>query len=85
MAKRSHHRNYKETTRYNHFVRRNECYFNWLIAILSKYLKIEVILGHGLYGNEKLFKKFLRITFLNLADKHLLYGKRAREIMIKMD
>ena len=57
---------------------------NWLIAILSKYLKIEVIFwGHGLYGNEKLFKKFLRITFLNLADKHLLYGKRAREIMIK--
>lgn len=57
---------------------------NWLIAILSKYLKIEVIFwGHGLYGNEKLFKKFLRIIFLKLADKHLLYGDRAREIMIK--
>ena len=57
---------------------------NWLIAIISKYLKIEVIFwGHGLYGNEKLFKKFLRITFLRLADKHLLYGERARGIMIK--
>lgn len=57
---------------------------NWLIAILSKYLKIEVIFwGHGLYGNEKLFKKILRITFLKLADKHLLYGERAREIMFK--
>ena len=57
---------------------------NWLIAIISKYLKIEVIFwGHGLYGNEKLFKKFLRITFLRLADKHLLYGERARVIMIK--
>jgi len=57
---------------------------NWLIAILSKYLKIEVIFwGHGLYGNEKLFKKFLRITFLKLADKHLLYGERAKEIMSK--
>ena len=31
----------------------------------------------------KIVQKFLRITFLNLADKHLLYGKRAREIMIK--
>ena len=57
---------------------------NWLIALFSKYLKIEVIFwGHGLYGNEKLLKKYLRITFLKLADKHLLYGERAREIMSK--
>jgi len=57
---------------------------NWLIAILSKYLKIEVIFwGHGLYGNEKWFKKFLRVAFLKLADKHLLYSERAKGIMIK--
>ena len=31
---------------------------NWLIAIISKYLKIEVFLGHGLYGNENCSKSF---------------------------
>lgn len=57
---------------------------NWFIAIISKILLIEVIFwGHGLYGNEKGIKKIARLIFLKLANKHLLYGERARDIMLK--
>ncbi len=56
----------------------------WLAIIICKFRAIEIwFWGHGIYGNESELKKFFRLSFLKLADKHLLYEKRAEQILIK--
>lgn len=58
---------------------------NWVISFLCRLLKIKVwFWGHGIYGNENRFKFFLRKKYLQLADKQILYGERAREILINL-
>ena len=55
---------------------------NWLIAIICKIRKVKVLYwGHGFSGDERFFKKKLRVLFNRLADEHFLYGNRARSIM----
>ena len=50
----------------------------FILLILSRILKTKVILWtHGFYGNEKLWKKILRIIFYSLSDKLLIYGKHS--------
>lgn len=57
---------------------------NWLIILLAKIKKVEVVAkGHGMYGNEKGLKLLLRRTFLRLADKHLVYEKHGKNVMVE--
>ena len=39
--------------------------------------------GHGVYGNEGYLKKIIRLFFLSLADKNLVYEKRAKNLLIQ--
>ena len=56
----------------------------WLAIIICKLRAIEIwFWGHGLYGNESKLKKFFRLSFLKLADKQLLYEKRAEQMLIE--
>ena len=57
---------------------------NWVIAIIANLKGIPVIFwGHGLYGNEKGFKKWIRKSFLRLADYNLVYGNWAKNLLLK--
>ncbi|WP_441000662.1 glycosyltransferase [Fodinibius sp. SL11] len=59
------------------------CITNWLAAFICKIRNIEVVFwGHGIYGNENSLKLFLRKTFLRLADKLLLYERRAKQLLV---
>ena len=58
------------------------CLSTWIAATVCRLRRIDVIFwGHGLYDNENWFKKRFRILFFSLADKHLLYERRAKKIM----
>jgi glycosyltransferase involved in cell wall biosynthesis len=60
------------------------CISTWIGAIISRLRKKNVIFwGHGLYGNESDLKLKFRKLFYKLADKHLLYERRAKQLMIK--
>ena len=57
---------------------------NWLAAIIAKIRFKKVIFwSHGLYGNESFIKTSFRIIFYKLADYHLIYEKRGRELLIE--
>jgi len=57
---------------------------NWLAALVCKMRGKPVILwGHGLYGNEKFFKRKIRLLYYKIADAHLVYSGRSRELLIK--
>jgi glycosyltransferase involved in cell wall biosynthesis len=73
-------------TRYNVYIFNGEmnCLSTWIAAFVCKLRKKPVIFwGHGLYGNEKIVKKFFRILFYRIADFHLIYGNRSRNLMLK--
>lgn len=56
---------------------------NWFAAIICRIRGIKVVFqGHGIYGNEGSLKLFFRKTFYQLANAHLLYERRAKQIMI---
>jgi glycosyltransferase involved in cell wall biosynthesis len=56
---------------------------NWIAAIICKIRKKPLLFwGHGLYGDEGPFKKSIRLLYYKLADCHLVYGNRSRELMI---
>lgn len=60
------------------------CLSTWIAAIICRLRGIEVVFwGHGIYGNEGILKLFLRKIFYRLANKHLLYERRAKRIMSK--
>jgi glycosyltransferase involved in cell wall biosynthesis len=60
------------------------CISTWISAIICHLRKKNVIFwGHGLYGNESNLKLKFRKLFYKLADKHLLYERRAKQLMIK--
>ena len=57
---------------------------NWLGILICKIKgKKTALWTHGVYGNEKSFKKSLRLLFLSLVDDIFLYESRAREILMK--
>ena len=57
---------------------------NWIGILICKLRKKKICFwSHGIYGNEKGFKKYMRIFFLSLADDLLLYGDRAKNILIQ--
>ena len=56
---------------------------NWLAAVICRLRGIKIVfIGHGLYGDEKGLKLFLRKSFYRLANVNLLYERRAKKIMI---
>ncbi|NKI32017.1 glycosyltransferase [Croceivirga thetidis] len=58
---------------------------NWIISIILKLRGKKVVFwSHGIYGNEKGLKKFLRILFYRLAHAHLLYERRAKTLMSEL-
>jgi glycosyltransferase involved in cell wall biosynthesis len=73
-------------TKYDVYIFNGEmnCLSSWGAAIICKLRKKPVIFwGHGLYGNEKNIKKYFRILFYKIADFHLIYGNRSRDMMLK--
>jgi len=65
------------------FLGESYCLSTWIASIVCRLRNIEVIFwGHGLYGNEGFLKLYFRKTFYLLADKHLLYERRAKKLMI---
>lgn len=56
---------------------------NWLLLIISKTTNTKVFLHtHGWYGREKLITKTIKKTYYKLSDGLLLYGERAKSLMI---
>ena len=56
---------------------------NWIAVLICKARKKPLLIwGHGIYGNEKYLKKSIRHLFNRIADSHLVYGKRAGNLMI---
>lgn len=56
---------------------------SWIAALICKARKKPLLFwGHGLYGNENILKKTVRLLFYKLADYHLVYGNRSRNLMI---
>lgn len=62
------------------------CLSTWYFLVrnkLSRHPKPVYLWSHGWYGKEGFFKKWLKKTFFNLADKTFLYGNYAKKIAIK--
>jgi glycosyltransferase involved in cell wall biosynthesis len=56
----------------------------WLCVVFARLRKIPVLMwSHGYLKDEKCLKGFIRKSFYQLANSHLLYGNKAKEIMIK--
>lgn len=56
---------------------------NWVLLFMAKARKKKIIIwSHGIYGNENFIKKRLRLFQLSLCDDILLYGDRAKSILI---
>lgn len=56
----------------------------WLCVLIARFNSIPVLMwSHGYLKDEKGLKGFIRKTFYKLANSHLLYGNKAKEIMIK--
>ena len=56
----------------------------WIASCILRLRGIKVLFwGHGVYGKESKITLFLRKIFLKLANHNLVYGERAKKIMIK--
>jgi len=57
---------------------------NWIAALICKARRKPLLFwGHGLYGNENIIKKTFRLLYYKIADFHLVYGNRSRNILIE--
>ncbi|MDP1725482.1 MAG: glycosyltransferase [Bacteroidota bacterium] len=60
------------------------CISTWLILLLNRLTgRKSYLWTHGWYGNETRFKILIKKLFFGLADKVLLYGDYARNLMLK--
>jgi len=56
----------------------------WLCLFIAKFRNIPIFIwSHGYLKDERGIKGFIRKAFYGLADKHLLYGNKAKQIMIQ--
>jgi len=56
---------------------------NWIGALISRIRKKKVFFwSHGFYGNENSLKYFFRKLFYKLADEHIVYENRGRNLML---
>ena len=75
-----------------HFGRISYCDFSWRhvqhfhlagsLDLRARGIKI-AFWGHGIYGNEGKLKLFIRKLFYRIGHNHLLYERRAKQLMIK--
>lgn len=57
---------------------------NWIGALISRIRKKRVFFwSHGFYGNENSLKYFFRKLFYKLANEHIVYENRGKNLMIK--
>lgn len=55
----------------------------WLTAFILRLRRKKVIFwGHGLYGNERGIKGWVRRYFLSMADRVLVYGPHAKRCLV---
>jgi glycosyltransferase involved in cell wall biosynthesis len=55
----------------------------WIGLIICRLRNKKTILWtHGFYGNEKFFKRYLRVVFYSIGNKYLLYEQRGKKLMI---
>ena len=56
----------------------------WLGLLICNLKGIKTVLWtHGLYGNESIFKKKVRLIFFDFSDNLFLYENRAKKILIE--
>ncbi|GGW83495.1 glycosyltransferase family 4 protein [Salegentibacter mishustinae] len=68
----------------NIFLGEMYCISTWIAAIICRFKGHTVIFwGHGFYGNEGKIKKNIRRTFYSLANQHLLYEHRGKNLMVQ--
>jgi len=71
---------------FSHYVFNGDmyCLSTWLAALVLRRSGIKITFwGHGLYGNEWWLKKRIRMLFNKLPTYHLLYGDRAKKLLIR--
>ncbi|MFV0210963.1 glycosyltransferase [Empedobacter falsenii] len=71
---------------YKHYIILGEyfCLSTWLILVLAKFSNKKIHLWtHGWYGKESFLMKNFKKTFFSFSDSILLYGNRAKDLMIK--
>ena len=60
------------------------CITDWFILIWARlHSKRVLIWGHGWYGSESMFARFVKKTQYRLCSGLLLYGKRASHLLLK--
>lgn len=60
------------------------CISSWLILIFNRLLgKQTFTWTHGWYGSERGIKKFIKRIYFSLSHKILLYGEKAKALMIE--
>lgn len=58
------------------------CFSTWFASIICRIRGIDVVFwGHGLYGKEGIGKLKIKKLFFGIAQKHLLYERRAKRLM----
>lgn len=56
----------------------------WISVVICRLRGIHVTFwGHGLYGNESRLRLILKILLFRMANTHLLYERRAKELMLE--
>ena len=79
------HRCLLESSSNNIFLGDSKIISTWISILISKIRGSNIILWtHGIYGNESKLKLFIRRLFYSLADKLILYERRAKEKMIEL-
>ena len=57
---------------------------NWIGALICRIRRKRVFFwSHGYYGNESSFKYFFRKLFYGIANEHIVYENRGKNLMIK--
>jgi glycosyltransferase involved in cell wall biosynthesis len=72
-------------TDYDAYILSGEMYTlsNWIAAFICKVRKKPLLFwGHGFYGDEIFIKRIFRKLYFKIADYHLVYGNRSRDLMI---
>ena len=61
------------------------CLSTWLFMFLNRlfFHKKVLLWGHGWYGRESSFRAFINKIYLSLADHIMVYGDRAKRLMIQ--
>ncbi len=73
-------------TNYDSYIFCGEMYIfsNWIAALICKIRRKHLLFwGHGIYGNENNLKRILRLLYYKIADYHLVYGNRAKRLLVE--